>query len=348
MRVRFIKNLTQTGISSYDPPECELVELKSLVNIGKPNSWGGGENVVSLCDKSGSRLQLTTVGEKISFGVEKWNRLKDSGGDFYVLFSSLKKESPLKMEYDYTKTIDSATKGNDEAIQCLILAYLKGKGVPKDYGKAFVLCEKLAKKRYIGRYFSSTTIWAMKCLGIMYLNGFGVEKNPEKAYKWLLGSARCGNVFACGMLGSMNERGVGCPKDEKNAIVWYRRGVAKNDPNSQNGLAYIWAEKGENLTEAEKLVEAALASKPDNAFFLDTLGWIYYKQGRYGRAVDRLDKACSLRKGAVVAEHLAVLYAKLGKKDKADEFWRKALDLADKNDKETINSLKCAIERSKE
>lgn len=98
--------------------------------------------------------------------------------------------------------------------------------------------------------------------------------------------------------------------------------------SAQNYIAYMWAERGEKLDLGLKLIQKALTVDPENGAFLDTLGWIYYMQGRYAAALNELQKA-----GAVVGddpsvwEHLGDTYLKLGNLDEASRHWKKALEL---------------------
>ncbi|MCC7300305.1 MAG: tetratricopeptide repeat protein [Verrucomicrobia bacterium] len=95
-----------------------------------------------------------------------------------------------------------------------------------------------------------------------------------------------------------------------------------------NYIAYMWADRGEKLDEGLKLVHKALAIDPENGAFLDTLGWIYYMQGRYTEALTELQKAKSIvQNDSTVWEHLGDTYLKLNNRDEASKHWKKALEL---------------------
>ena len=99
--------------------------------------------------------------------------------------------------------------------------------------------------------------------------------------------------------------------------------------SAQNYLAYMWAERGKKLKFGLSLIEEALATEPDNAAFIDTLGWIYYMQGRYEEALVQLKTASELfGKDSTIWEHLGDTYLKLGNPTAALEHWGKALDLS--------------------
>lgn len=96
-----------------------------------------------------------------------------------------------------------------------------------------------------------------------------------------------------------------------------------------NYLGYMWADRGENLEEAEKLIRSALASEPDNGAYADSLGWVLFKQGRYQDALNELLRASSLltEPDPVVLEHIGDACEKLGRTAEAVLYWQKAHQL---------------------
>lgn len=97
--------------------------------------------------------------------------------------------------------------------------------------------------------------------------------------------------------------------------------------SAMNYLGYLFAERGENLDEAEMLITRALEIKPDDGFYLDSLGWVYYQKGLYDRALETLEKALALTPDeGVVLEHLADTWRKKGDEAKAQELYRQALE----------------------
>lgn len=80
-----------------------------------------------------------------------------------------------------------------------------------------------------------------------------------------------------------------------------------------NYLAYMWAEKGVHLDRAATYVRRALAEDPDNGAYLDTLGWVQYRQGDYAAAKTTLRRAVALEgEDATVLEHFGDVLDKLG------------------------------------
>ena len=103
--------------------------------------------------------------------------------------------------------------------------------------------------------------------------------------------------------------------------------------DAYNYLGYMYADKGINLDESLKLIEKAISYEPNNGAFIDSLGWIYYKLGKYDQALVELQKAVDLIKDdAVVFDHLGDVYQKLGKRDEAAIQWQKAFQHDPKNE----------------
>jgi tetratricopeptide (TPR) repeat protein len=95
-----------------------------------------------------------------------------------------------------------------------------------------------------------------------------------------------------------------------------------------NYVGYMYAERGENLEEAVRLISRAIDLEPENGYFLDSLGWAYYQQGRYPDALRELKRAIEKAKeDPIIFEHLGDAYAKNGHEEAALAAWEKALQL---------------------
>lgn len=100
-----------------------------------------------------------------------------------------------------------------------------------------------------------------------------------------------------------------------------------------NNYSYSLSERNLHLQRALEMVKKALEKKPQNAAYLDTIGWIYYKLGMYEDAEKHIGQSLSIRtESAVVLEHLGDVYHKMMKYDKAREYWLKSLQM-DKNER---------------
>jgi Flp pilus assembly protein TadD len=95
-----------------------------------------------------------------------------------------------------------------------------------------------------------------------------------------------------------------------------RRAIDINPSNAPalNYLGYTYAESGKRLDEAEKLIKRALNIEPEDGFYVDSLGWVYYQKGEYQKAVDQLERAVNLTgSDPTITEHLGDAYDKVGK-----------------------------------
>lgn len=104
------------------------------------------------------------------------------------------------------------------------------------------------------------------------------------------------------------------------SLAMYRRILLLDPDNSlaMNNYAYLLALQGRELDTAKKLAQKAVAVEPDNPVYLDTLGWVLFRQGEYGEAVRYLEKASSLApEETEIAGHLLNAYEKNGQEEKA-------------------------------
>lgn len=99
-----------------------------------------------------------------------------------------------------------------------------------------------------------------------------------------------------------------------------------------NFFGYLLAEMGKDLDKAESLVREALKQEPDNGYYLDSLGWVYYQKGDYASAVIELEKASQrISDDPVILEHLGDAYRALRRFDKARTAYERSSQLQDGN-----------------
>ena len=99
-----------------------------------------------------------------------------------------------------------------------------------------------------------------------------------------------------------------------------------------NNYAYSLAERDVRLEYALELAKKAIEAQPDRGAYLDTIGWIYYKLGKYNLALTYISRSVENRENsAVVVEHLGDVYFKLGDLNQADRYWRQALEMNQDN-----------------
>ena len=93
---------------------------------------------------------------------------------------------------------------------------------------------------------------------------------------------------------------------------------------AMNYLGYMWADRGENLEEARRLIEKAVELEPANPAFLDSMGWVLFKLKQPREALGWLQKAVQHAKepDPTLYDHLGDIYGDLRQLDKARDAWR--------------------------
>ena len=115
-----------------------------------------------------------------------------------------------------------------------------------------------------------------------------------------------------------------------------RKSIALDPANSAeayNYIGYMWADHNMNLDEAEAMIKRAIESEPNNASYLDSLGWVEFRKGKFDLALSDLLRAAKAveHEDPVVFEHLGDTYLKLNRVPEALGAWQKALALDPKN-----------------
>ncbi|NJM35284.1 MAG: tetratricopeptide repeat protein [Rhodomicrobium sp.] len=139
------------------------------------------------------------------------------------------------------------------------------------------------------------------------------------------------------------------PEDKSHWSLYYARGVCHErlkdwpkaeadlkkaldlDPNQEltlNYLGYSWVDQSVNLKEAMDLIRRAVQKRPNDGYFVDSLGWAYYRQNDFPQAVKQLERAVELKPDdPVINDHLGDAYWKVGRQLEATFQWKQALDL---------------------
>ncbi|MGE5266562.1 MAG: tetratricopeptide repeat protein [Deltaproteobacteria bacterium] len=111
--------------------------------------------------------------------------------------------------------------------------------------------------------------------------------------------------------------------DLKKALELY-----PDQPLVLNYLGYSWIDQGIQLDEGMRLIERAVAVKPDDGYIVDSLGWAHYKRGNYAEAVRYLERAVELRPDdPVLNDHLGDALWKVGRQREAKFQWDQSLSL---------------------
>ena len=165
----------------------------------------------------------------------------------------------------------------------------------------------------------------------------GRKKNHVAALEHFLGAERIATTNSPALLDARFHFQVGLtyseiPERQAEAEERLQKAL-KLKPDldeAQNALGYLWAEKGIKLDEAQHLIEAALKAEPDNPAYLDSLGWVFYKRGDATAALPPLIRAVELTRKELdptLLDHLADVYAALGRWAEARTTWGEALKL---------------------
>jgi len=114
-------------------------------------------------------------------------------------------------------------------------------------------------------------------------------------------------------------------------VVRVMETAIKLDPHhadALNYLGYSYAERGVKIEQALSLTKQAVALKPDNGYYVDSLGWAFFKSGQLTEALTEIKRAVALvGEDPVIYEHLGDIYAKQQRLSDAREAWLHSLEL---------------------
>lgn len=121
--------------------------------------------------------------------------------------------------------------------------------------------------------------------------------------------------------------------------------MAPDDPGIKNNLGYFYADRGIELDKAERLIRGALSDLPGETAFLDSLAWVFYKQGRFHAAARVFEQALEAsdeedgddETHPVILDHTGDTYWRLGRREDAVRMWRQALTDAERETRVTAD-----------
>ncbi len=146
---------------------------------------------------------------------------------------------------------------------------------------------------------------------------------------------------------------LGTPRPQ-HWVVWYTRAITHEredrweqaeadfrkalelnpeQPHVLNYLGYSLVERREDLDEALEMIRRAVEGEPDNGYIVDSLGWVYYRLGRYEEALEHMERAVELLPtDPILNDHLGDVYYALGRSREARFQWRRALSFGPADD----------------
>jgi tetratricopeptide (TPR) repeat protein len=98
-----------------------------------------------------------------------------------------------------------------------------------------------------------------------------------------------------------------------------------DNPQALNALGYTLADRTDRHQEAFGYIQRAIARQPDDAAFIDSMGWVQYRLGNFDEALRYLRRAFELVADGEVAAHLGEVLWVAGQHDEARAHWREAL-----------------------
>ena len=114
-----------------------------------------------------------------------------------------------------------------------------------------------------------------------------------------------------------------------------------DDAYALNYLGYWLLEEGGDAEEALGLIRKAIEKQPQNGYFMDSLGWGYFRLGQYRQAVLYLERAVSLEpQDPIITDHLGDAYAFMNRAREARYQWERALKFSPDDELKKIIMVK--------
>ncbi|MDP3424711.1 MAG: tetratricopeptide repeat protein [Burkholderiaceae bacterium] len=120
--------------------------------------------------------------------------------------------------------------------------------------------------------------------------------------------------------------------DEMERVLRLVIGISPDNAHAYNALGYSLADRNLRLDEAAALIQTAIALAPEDAFIIDSLGWVEFRQGKVEQAAATLRRAWNLRPDAEIAAHLAEVLWTLRNIDEARHMLNEAKRLQPDNE----------------
>lgn len=129
--------------------------------------------------------------------------------------------------------------------------------------------------------------------------------------------------------------------DESEADIETGLKLSPNQPELLNYLGYSWVDRGRRIPEALTMLEKARSLRPNDGYIVDSVGWAYYKLGRFKDAARTLEAAVLLVPGdATINDHYGDALWRAGRRIEARFQWNHALTFSDNETDKAAIALK--------
>ena len=156
------------------------------------------------------------------------------------------------------------------------------------------------------------------------------------------------------------------PTDASDWNLYYQRGIAfertkqwdkaepdfkkaldlsPNQPQVLNYLGYSWVDRDENLKDGLAMIKSAVELRPNDGYIIDSLGWAYYRLGRFDDAVEQLERAVLITPmDPTINDHLGDAYWHVGRQREAKFQWERALIGDPKPEPDVVKTLQAKLQ----
>jgi len=234
--------------------------------------------------------------------------------------------------YENKREIDNAIAEYERAIQADRTAIRPRYSLAKLYVRKGFIEQAVEQYRILSKLDTKNTRLST-VLGALYLHqGITYSKTGDyehavRSYKKLL------KIFRSDL--SYYYLGVAYERLGKihYAARQFNRAIKLNPDFAEayNYLGYMYIDRGKKLNKSMKLIKKAIEIEPENGYFVDSIGWGYYKKGMLKEAMSQLERAVELTKeekdDPIIRDHLGDVYFRKKMYKKAIEQWGKAIEL---------------------
>ena len=135
-------------------------------------------------------------------------------------------------------------------------------------------------------------------------------------------------LYARGIAYERDKRWADAEKDLLRALEF-----EPEQPLILNYIGYSWIDQGLHLKRAQKMIRRAVELRPSDGYIIDSLGWGYYRLGKYEESVKELERSIQIRpEDPIINDHLGDAYWRVERKLEAEFQWRRSLSLNPKRD----------------